>query len=198
MKLQGEPEFPGKSDTPVTPLPVPQEKAGVQVHEAIRTVPELVAALRAVRSPQGYLDVLRHVDISPSQLDGHCRWNDRHYTRNCIVRTADFELLLICYEPGQRTSIHDYDSQEAWVHPVQGSILEERFTVDATGALHRTGSILLEPGSFSHLLNGRSIHRYVNTGSGRACTLNLYAKPLLKWKVYDERSGETSTRIPGQ
>ncbi len=155
---------------------------------AIRTVDELVQALEAGPGTEGYVSILQRVDIPIEGFSAFCRWNDKHYTRTCIARTADFELLLICYGPGQRTSIHDFDTEEAWVRPVLGSIVEERFELDAKGELVLMQTSILEQGSFSHLAHGHSIHRYTNAGSDRVATLNLYAKPLVKWKVYEERA----------
>lgn len=155
----------------------------------ITTVDQLVAALKLGPGRRGYLDVLERIAIPEAEFGPYCRWNDKHYTRNCIARTEEFELLLICYEPGQRTSIHDYATEEAWVHPVSGVVIEERFEPGADGPLRKVSSAKLDPGSFSYLHNGRSIHRYMNPATERSITLNLYAKPLMKWKVYDERSG---------
>lgn len=165
-------------------------------NKVISTIAELVSELRKVPGTKGYMEVLRRIAIDPEAFRPYCRWNDKHYTRNCIARTEEFELLLICYEPGQRTSIHDYATEEAWVHPVSGSVIEERFEVIPDGPLHKISSSQLHPGSFSYLHNGRGIHRYINTDAGRSITLNLYAKPLIKWRVYDEGSGERTLRSP--
>lgn len=155
----------------------------------IRSVDELVAALlKGPQANEGYLKILERIDIPPEDFLSHCTWNEKHYTRNCLVRNGDFELLLICYGPGQRTSIHDYDTQEAWVHPVIGSVIEERYQFTGEKGLRKVSSAKLESGSFSYMHNGRSIHRYINPTDDRSVTLNLYAKPLNKWKVYDERS----------
>ncbi len=164
--------------------------------QEIRTIDELVRNLEKVASNGGYLAVLDRVAIPPEEFLEHCTWNKKHYTRNCIVRTADFELLLICYEPGQTTSIHDYATEEAWVHPVLGSLVEERFQPPSGGSLRKVSSAKLDVGSFSYLHNGRSIHRYINNTEHRAVSLNLYARPLSQWKVYDERSGEQHYDTP--
>ncbi len=158
----------------------------------IDTLDQLIQALDKGPGPEGYLKLLRSAEIPLDELERHCTWNAKHYTRNCIAQRESYELLLICYEPGQRTSIHDYDSEEAYIHPVTGSIVEERFELITNGGLRQVSSVRLSPDSYSYLSNGHSIHRYANTGTGRAMTLNLYARPLRKWKVYDERSGSSS------
>lgn len=31
-----------------------------------------------------------------------------HYVRNCVLRTEAFELLVLCWAPGQESRIHDH------------------------------------------------------------------------------------------
>jgi len=167
------------------------------VKGSITSVQELILALEEGPGQDGYLSILKRLEIPVRDLVPLCTWHQKHYTRNCLSRNADFELFLICYEKGQRTSIHDYDSQEAWVHPVSGEVTEERFALGPNGALRLVNSTVLRPPTFSYMHNGSSVHRYVNTHDGRSITLNLYAKPLRKWKVYDETTGDPSTMSPG-
>lgn len=165
--------------------------------KTIHSLDQLIRALRSVKDHSGYLRLLERVDIAPVEFEPLCQWDPKRYTRNCLDRTEDYELLLICYEPGQRTSIHDFATEEAWVHPVMGTVVEERFEPGTGGHLRRVGSSRLDRDSFSYLHNGRSIHRYTNDSGDRAVTLNLYARPLRTWKVYDERSGDAWTAEAG-
>jgi cysteine dioxygenase len=166
------------------------------VRTPITTIEQLVRELTQGPGRRGFLEILDRIDIPVDEFEPYSRWNEKHYTRNCIARTDAFELLLICYEPGQRTSIHDYSTEEAWVHPLVGTVLEERFECAPGGPLRKVSSARLDPGSFSYLHNGRGIHRYINNDMGRSMTLNLYARPLNKWKMYDEGSGEPSEQPP--
>ena len=158
----------------------------------IITVDQLVQELqRAVRIEE-YGGVLERLQLDGDALLPYYRWNSRHYTRTCIHRNRDFELLVICYEPGQCTSIHDYDSQTAWIHPVMGEVVEERFALVPGGGIKLSGELHLHPGADDSLTNGNAIHRFTNRGPERAVTLNLYARPMRKWRVYDEHTGGTT------
>ncbi|MCB9169547.1 MAG: cysteine dioxygenase family protein [Flavobacteriales bacterium] len=154
----------------------------------------VVAALRAVRRKRDLGEVFQEADLLLEELLPYATWNEKHYTRNPVVRTSDFELMLICFGPGQATSIHDYDVAEAWVRPIAGVLTEERFTVSSEQVLRRTRSRPITPGTVSHLRPRHSIHRYFNATTERAITLNLYAAPLKKWRIYDERSGASASR----
>ncbi|MBL7962298.1 MAG: cysteine dioxygenase family protein [Flavobacteriales bacterium] len=162
--------------------------------KGISTIDHLVLELRKPGA-RSYLDILRMARIPLTQWQARAQWNGKRYTRTCIAQNREFELLLIAYEPGQRTSIHDYDSTHAWVHPLMGELTEERYELAAEGHPVLTSSVVLHPDSFSYLTRSHSIHRYVNTGEGRALSLNLYSAPLRQWKVYDERGGMRQERV---
>ncbi|MEO8589394.1 MAG: cysteine dioxygenase family protein [Flavobacteriales bacterium] len=163
----------------------------------ITSIRLLIQELLRHRDPAAYADILARYAVPSEDLEPYFRWNSRHYTRTCINRNEDFELLVICYEPGQRTSIHDYDSQTAWIHPVMGEVVEERFNATANNGLKRLREIHLHPGTDDSLSDGSSIHRFTNRGPERAVTLNLYAKPVRKWHVYDEGTGVPVVSPPG-
>lgn len=163
----------------------------------IHSIDELVKELLRHRDSAAYGSILARYEVPTRDLEPYFRWNARHYTRTCINRNEDFELLVVCYEPGQRTSIHDYDSQTAWIHPVLGEVVEERFEAFPAGGLRLLEEKHLHPGTDDSLTNGSSIHRFINPGPGRAVTLNLYARPMSKWRVYDERTGSPSVSPAG-
>jgi cysteine dioxygenase len=160
--------------------------------ETIRSLSELVRVIERESRPAGYTDALLRLALAPEELEVFCQWHPRHYTRQCVHRTREHELMLICYEEGQRTSIHDYDSQLAWIKPVIGTVLEERFKATADGQLKRHGEKVLGIGSLSYMAAKNCIHRHSNAGTGKAITLNLYSRPIRRWRVYDERTGLAS------
>jgi cysteine dioxygenase len=173
---------------PLRLLAVPTRASNMSA-APITTIRELVQELLRHRDTAAYAGILARYAVPGHDLEPYIRWNSRHYTRNCVVRNDDLELLVICYEPGQRTSIHDYDSQTAWINVVQGEVLEERFGQGQYGGLQLVRETGLRTGMVEVMESGNSIHRFTNQGPGRAVTINLYAKPLSKWRVYDEGSG---------
>ncbi len=156
----------------------------------ITTVRELVQELLRHRDVSRYSGILSRYAIPSHDLEPYFRWNSRHYTRTCIHRNEEFELLVICYEPGQSTSIHDYNSQNAWVHPVIGEVVEERFIQRPDGSVEVAGEMHRHLGDVSQMTKDHAIRRFSNRGPGRAVTINLYAKPMSRWRVYNERMGD--------
>ncbi len=159
---------------------------------SIGTIEELIRVLNERPTPAGYTAVMHRLDIHAADLSPLCIWDDDRYTRKCLHRTPEHELLLICYGPGQHTSIHDYDSQMAWIKPILGSVFEERFKHAGNGDLKLQGQRKLEPGPLVYMTTKDCIHRHTNPGPGRAITLNLYVRPIRRWRVYDERTGRSA------
>jgi len=159
----------------------------------ITTVQELVETLKNKPHDRSYLKIMRDIAIPPHEFEKFYTWNDEHYTRNCIVRTDDFELMLICWEKGQQSSIHNFDSHEAWIHTIHGQLAEERYRSTENG-LEKVSSVLLGTSEFSYMTEPIAIHRYINSYESRTISLNLYAKPITKWEEYNTETGKTTQK----
>ncbi len=156
----------------------------------ITTVPQLVAALAEKDSqpnPMKVLDIMKSVNIPQKEFERYYTWDQERYTRNVLMRNEKLELLLICMEKGQSSPIHDFYAQEAWIHPIVGRLREERFKINPGDdvRLEQISSVLLGTEEYSYL-NQVGIHRYSNAYEARSVSLNVYAKPLMEWRVYDE------------
>lgn len=153
------------------------------------TIGDLVRELLREAEPERFGSILARYTFPGQDLLPYLRWDQRHYTRTCVIRNHRFELLVVCFEPGQRTSIHDYDSAVAWIHPLMGEVIEERFRMNANGDLVVESSTRLVTGRMGSLTHEDSIHRFTAPGPGRSITLNLYAPAMKQWRVYDEGTG---------
>jgi cysteine dioxygenase len=169
----------------------------VAAHAPILSIGELVRLLLREPDPQRFGAVLARYTYPSHDLLPYLRWNQRHYTRTCVVRDDRFELLVVCFEPKQCTSIHDYDSEVAWIQPLMGDVIEERFRKLDDGALVAEAPVRSVVGKVGSLTREDSIHRFSAPGPGRTITLNLYAPPMSQWRVYDEGTGVVRTQEAG-
>lgn len=67
-------------------------------------------------------DLLGSVRIDPASLRPFVRHTDSHYMRHLIHRDAMFDIMTICWMPGQGTPIHSHNGQLGWAFAVQGAI----------------------------------------------------------------------------
>lgn len=163
--------------------------------EPIKTVDKLIEVLEKKSSEESFLDIMKQIDIPLREFEKYYSWNRNKYARNCLIKTEDYELLLICYEKGQETPIHDFDSKQAWVHTVQGKLREERFRVAENGKkLEQLSAITLGTNDYS-FMSHVGIHCYKNIYEARSVTLNLYCKPIQHWTQYDENAATTEVKV---
>ena len=162
--------------------------------DQIQNIDGLIKRLNLCNATTGYLDVMREINIPQTEFERYFSWNDQHYTRNQVARSDDYELILTCWENGQSGYIHDYDAHEAWIHPIQGKLREDRFVMDHAGQLQQVSSVLLGTQEFSYMRKGIDIHRYSNANQGRSVSLHLYARPVDSWTIYTLQDGNTGKK----
>ncbi len=159
----------------------------------ISSLKELVDELKQVKSKFGYFEVLQRMDITREAFECYFTWNEKKYTRNCLARNKDFELILMCWEEGQETQIHDYGDAMAWVHPICGALREDKYLLSDNGTgLVKVSSLGVETSEFS-FLHKTGIHKYINDYEARTVSLHLYVKPVSSRKIYDCSEGFCKT-----
>ncbi|MBD3637527.1 MAG: cysteine dioxygenase family protein [Crocinitomicaceae bacterium] len=155
----------------------------------IKTVEHLIRALDMCSGDYCVIDIMNQADIPASEFENYYTWNDNHYTRNRIAKTDKYEVLLVCWEAGQESAIHDFDSHEAWIHPICGQLREERYIqAKNSNELIKVSSVVLKKNDFSYMRDV-GIHRYSNIYGARTVSLVIFSPPLKKIRVYDKESG---------
>ncbi len=112
----------------------------------------------------------------------HVRFDPAHYVRHPVLFFDDWEVMIIGWEAGQITPIHDHRGSLGGMAVLSGSLVEERFTtpnsrpalsdsrVRPQGDLCETGPTVL--------------HRL--TPKTRAVSLHLYRPPLRTMGIWDD------------
>src|SRR5664280_1355085 len=98
------------------------------------SVQQFIEALRKLKEDDftgvnGTLRYLRENSVDPESLAPYLFWNPQHYTRNLIDKTDLYELLAICWEVGQGSSVHNHRDQNCWMAAPVGKLLVENFHV---------------------------------------------------------------------
>lgn len=162
---------------------------------AIGTVDELIIKLNQKTSEESYLDIMSQIDIPLREFEKYYSWNKDRYARNCLAKTDDFELLLICFEKGQKSPIHDFDSRQAWIQIIQGKLRKERFILSESGdELKQVSATTLGSNDYS-FMSKVGIHRYKNINNSRTVSLNLYCKPIEHWTQYNDNANSTEVKV---
>ncbi|QQS45421.1 MAG: cysteine dioxygenase family protein [Acidobacteriota bacterium] len=70
----------------------------------------------------GILDFCSSVQITDSSLAPYIHFDEKFYTRNLIYRDDLFEVMTICWQPGQKTAVHTHNGQLCWMIPQSGNL----------------------------------------------------------------------------
>ena len=156
--------------------------------ETYQPLNELVIALSQEERTH-YSGIIRSVKIPNSAFENCQSWSDEGYTRNCIVENEKFELILLCWEKGQATPIHDHGGEECWVRIIQGEFKETIYQLDEAGELNSVESTISKAGDVTYMADFMGCHRLENLSDTRSMSLHLYAKPIRNCNVFDKDLG---------
>src|SRR6478735_6619417 len=95
-------------------------------------IQDFVAELRkfpepAFRRIDQIIRFLESTPVASDTLAPYLTWDRQHYTRNLIDKTPLYELVAICWEVGQASSVHNHREQNCWMAVPMGRLLVENF-----------------------------------------------------------------------
>jgi cysteine dioxygenase len=184
----------------------------LDVHPLKSRVGDFIADLQAMEkdpiSAPRVLDLLSQTQLGAEAFSPYLLWNSKSYARNLIYRDRCFEVLALCWLPGQRTPIHSHNGQMGWVKVVQGEITcrnyrfvrspeatrttgtdrdaalrNRRVEVELLGSAHCQAD-----GSVAGVDRCRTTHQIENlekSGYG-SVSLHVYSKPIDSCVLFDE------------
>jgi cysteine dioxygenase len=168
---------------------------------ALAPIAVLQAALTAEfrRDPRGPKAAALLSDYARAHDDWRARaqFAPRCYTRNLVGRTEAYELLVLCWEPGVESPIHDHAGQHCWMAVLEGRIEEIHFDWPAAGGsgpLQRRGARVFEAAKVAYIDDGIALHLVRPADGRRAVSLHLYARPIATCSVFDPKSGAVLPR----
>jgi cysteine dioxygenase len=144
--------------------------------------------------------IRRFLEQNPVDADSmapYLNWNSQHYTRNLIDRTVLYELMAICWEVGQASSVHNHRDQNCWMAVPVGRLQVENFHLVQQDV--ESGTCRLEPLNIVEMNLAHPcavdpadpVHRVVNPRefNQRAVSLHVYSRPFDTCVVYSPEQG---------
>jgi|SRR5690348_350836 len=164
------------------------------------SIQEFTSELRRLPAPafdkvDDVHDFLRMHPVNPETLSPYLVWDRQHYTRNLIDKTPLYELVAICWEVGQVSSIHNHRDQNCWMAAPIGRLKVQNYRVlwqdEAAGKCKIEPTDILEmnqenPVSVDPL---EPVHRVFNPAelNQRAVSLHVYSRPFDSCVVYSDQ-----------
>ena len=136
--------------------------------------------------------LLKTMPVAPDTLASYLTWDRQHYTRNLIDKTPLYELMAICWEVGQGSSVHNHRDQNCWMAVPIGRLLVENYRVisqkleEGICDLETAETLEMNPTHPCAVDPLEPVHRVYNPRefNQRAVSLHVYSRPFDSCVVY--------------
>ena len=140
---------------------------------------------------------LQDTPVASDSLAPYLTWHAQHYTRNLVDKTPLYELVAICWEVGQVSSVHNHRDQNCWMAVPIGRLQVENFRVlhqdvDAgVCKLEATDTLEMNISQPCAVDPREPVHRVLNPRrfNARAVSLHVYSRPFDTCIVYSAEQG---------
>lgn len=141
--------------------------------------------------------LLEQNPVDADSLAPYLNFDRQHYTRNLIDRTPLYELMAICWEVGQASSVHNHRDQNCWMAVPSGRLQVENFHLvhqDIAGGTCRLEPLNTVEMNIAHpcaVDPADPVHRVLNPRefNQRAVSLHVYSRPFDTCIVYSPEQG---------
>jgi len=120
----------------------------------------------------------------PSEVTPYLHFTPDRYARNLVFKCADFECLVLCWKPGQRSPIHDHANSICAVYALDGVLSADNYRKTANGHVRADYSEDFKPGGVLSIQT-TEIHQVSNLqDNADLVSLHFYVGPLENSFIY--------------
>lgn len=142
-------------------------------------------------------DFIQRHPLDRASLDKYAFFSERHYTRNLIFKNDLFEVLALCWWPGQQSSIHNHRDQTCWMAIGEGVLdnvnykVHDRCPEKRTCRLEQTTTTFITREEPLAVDVNEPVHmiRNAEERGARAMSVHLYSRPFDTCEVYSPDLG---------
>lgn len=151
------------------------------------------------------LQQLKHYSARFQDWKHYANFSDLHYTRNLVDDNDMLEMIVLCWNPGQESRIHNHGDSDCFMVVLEGEIVEKRFAVEGSAIdagtcpnLSLISETKLAYGSDAvHIHDKLGVHAVGNATDKPAVTLHVYTPPIKRVKVFEPENNKIVIRTPG-
>lgn len=130
---------------------------------------------------------LQDISIPYETFKPYVFFEQDRYTRNLIYKTTSFEILLLCWGPGQKSPIHGHEGEKCWMQVEQGQLIFTNYQEVPSAGLDQVSVVT---GSAGFTDGPAIIHKVENLSHEPAMSLHLYARPFQQCDIFDQERHE--------
>jgi cysteine dioxygenase len=139
----------------------------------------------SVIDPARMQDILNRLVVTTDEVQPHAVFSAKRYARNLVYKDRQFEIMIMCWNAGQRSSIHDHAGSLGGIKILQGELTECLFGRAANGMIkslssaeYATEEARVEETSLIHQISN------LQAGNGKTVSVHIYIPPLVRMNVY--------------
>tara|TARA_B100001250_G_scaffold413538_1_gene448004 strand:+ start:1963 stop:2481 length:519 start_codon:yes stop_codon:yes gene_type:complete len=114
----------------------------------------------------------------------YSHFSKKNYTRNLVFRNKYFEIIILCWSPGQIAPIHGHEGEKCWAKVEVGKLKFCNFNIISKNPLKLKNEKEII-GKKGFLDGPAEIHSVENIYDKNAVSLHIYAKPYDSCNIYD-------------
>jgi len=145
------------------------------------------------------MDLAGRLLLSDTLVGSRVAFAHDTYARNLLCRTPSFELLVLCWRPGQESTIHDHAGALNAIRVYSGELTSRTFgriggAASGGGPVAQDGEETVPSDSHMVGLDRNGIHQLANTSGDDLVTVHVYAPALMELNIYSTTSAEVERR----
>ncbi len=154
------------------------------------------------------------IEVTRASLEPYVHFHDANYTRNLIHRDEQFEIMAVCWQPGQRTPIHTHNGQLGWMIAQRGTLAVINYKWLGCNASDNQNVVGLDclagateldierrevldcypGGPVSTVDKAQTIHQVVVQGREPVISLHIYSRPIDSCVAFDLKTRQCYRR----
>lgn len=171
------------------------ELSTISIHQYIELLRQLPADIfEDVPRLEGWI---REHPVDPVSAERYLCWDAQHYTRNLIDHTPLYDLMAICWDVGQASSIHNHRGQNCWMSVPVGRLVVQNYRVIFENVDEHRCEIVPTNTVEMHARNPHGVNpkhpvhsvRNPREFNERAVSLHIYSRPFDSCVVYSDEQG---------
>jgi cysteine dioxygenase len=139
----------------------------------------------SVMNPARMQDILDRLVVTADAVQPHALFFAGRYARNLVYKDREFEIMIMCWHAGQRSSIHDHAGSLGGIKILQGELTESQFNQAANGMIKALSSAdysidatRVEETSLIHQISN------LQAENRTAVSVHIYVPLLVRMNVY--------------
>ena len=142
-----------------------------------------------------FMDLAGRLRLSGELIGNRIAFAGDTYARNLVCRTPTFELLVLCWRPGQESTIHDHAGSLNAISVRSGELTSRLFlpvddAASGSGPVKMVSDDRLGPEDGVIGVDRGGIHQLANTSADDLVTVHVYAPALTELNVYSTASAD--------